>query len=269
MKKKIIKGLLGLLIVVVALIGLEMTKSVDKVFPKQDKVFGIKIYATKSVADKKIKHVKTIISEYIDNDEDGHPDNPDVLKALVDEEAGMMITKNSAESMKIFILNVKAIPITSKLQELYDIEIHPNGQKEGKFDASVEEILHLITHVGYAKVYPDVWGEVPGSDIATVMDVARGGRFITVPLKYPESAWYSYYDKTADYGTMVTEYVYWSLTSILGAQDYEGRFEAISGEWKLNTKDKVQLKDPKVYELLTNPIYKLPTVLPDGKYLNN
>ena len=45
------------------------------------------------------------------------------------------------------------------------------------------EVLHLITQHGYARVYPNVFGEFPdelGSKVADAMDNARGGFFSTV-----------------------------------------------------------------------------------------
>ncbi len=63
---------------------------------------------------------------------------------------------------------------------------------------------------------------------------------------------------------MVMEYHYWALTSILGAQ--ENRLSDIQQEWKLNTREKVENQDPTVYQLLTDPQYNFPTVLPDGTY---
>ena len=66
-------------------------------------------------------------------------------------------------------------------------------------DASLEEILHLITQYGYAKVYPNKLGENKNSDIAKAMDKARGGYFKNVPNSYPSSAWYTYDDKTCNY----------------------------------------------------------------------
>jgi hypothetical protein len=63
---------------------------------------------------------------------------------------------------------------------------------------------------------------------------------------------------------MATEYIYWSMSSILGAQ--ANRLSDISQEWKLNTKTKVQSTDTRIYSLLTNPTYKFPTILPDGTY---
>jgi len=63
---------------------------------------------------------------------------------------------------------------------------------------------------------------------------------------------------------MTTEYIYWSMSSILGAQ--ANRLDEISQEWDLNTNALMQSTDAAVYSLLTDPQYKFPTVLPDGTY---
>jgi hypothetical protein len=241
-------------------------------FSKEKEVFGIKLYATSSVADDKLNHAATIMTEYLDNDEDGQVDNPEVVAKMIEKGAAMIVFKDSKESEKVMGAlekNSSLVKNPDALQDLYDSEIHINGAAQGKFDASYEEILHLITHVGYANVYPEVFGEKAGTQVAKAMDVARGGHFEEIPAQYPEGAWYSYDDKTADYSTMVTEYVYWSLTSILGAQDFDGRVERIQNEWKLNTKEKVMEKDLTIYKLLTDETYKLPKTLPDGVYKIN
>jgi hypothetical protein len=140
---------------------------------------------------------------------------------------------------------------------------HSNGHV-GDFDATMEEVLHLITHVGYATVYPDQFGEYGGTALSDAMDIARGGIFTLIPEPYPNGAWYSYDDDTFEYDCLVTEYFYWSLTSLLGAQT--NRLSDISQEWDLNTKELLEQKDPAVYSLLTNVEYLLPTILPDGTY---
>ena len=63
---------------------------------------------------------------------------------------------------------------------------------------------------------------------------------------------------------MATEYIYWAMTSILGA--HENRFDEISQEWNLNTRSLVQTIDTAVFALLTDPQYMFPKVLPDGTY---
>jgi hypothetical protein len=96
------------------------------------------------------------------------------------------------------------------------------------------------------------------------MDIARGGQFFNIPDPYPTDAWYSYDDETCEYDCQSIEYLYWAITSLSGAQ--ENRLNVIGHEWKLNTHALVELKDPAIYNLLTNTSYQLPTKLPDGSY---
>ena len=98
------------------------------------------------------------------------------------------------------------------------------------------------------------------------MDKARGGQFDDVPSDYPSNTWYTYDDKTCEYNCQVTEYFYWALTSLLGAQDFPGRYDEIGHEWKANTPLLVESMDSEVYNILTDTLYKLPAVLPDGSY---
>ena len=98
------------------------------------------------------------------------------------------------------------------------------------------------------------------------MDEARGGHFMGVPEHYPLDAQYSYDDETCVYQCQVTEYFYWALTSLLGAQSSPERLARIGDEWRLNTPIKLRAGDPRMYGLLTDPRFKLPTVLPTGSY---
>lgn len=229
-------------------------------FTKKVEVFGIKIFAVPAVTDANLLHAANVMAQYLDNDEDGTPDNQAVVDKMVENNAFMVMWKSEND------LNVNP-PSGWTGQDLGNDETHPsfvaNG-KTGQFDASLEEVLHIITHAGYAQVYPDVFGEQAATQISDAMDIARGGQFTSIPNPYPADAWYTYDDATCEYNCMVTEYHYWALTSILGAQ--ENRLNEIGQEWKLNTKDKVEMQDQAVYQLLTDPQYKFPTILPDGTY---
>lgn len=231
-------------------------------FAKQVAVFGIRFVATNNVADDKLIHAANMMAEYLDNDEDGVPDNPKVLDGMVSQNTMLVMARDEDELRAI---GRGVLPPGAK-QSLYDYETRPGGAELGVFDAAIEEVIHPITDVGYATAYPEVFGTNPGSEVAKIMDEARGGHFEEVPEKYPDSAWYTYYDETCKYDCQVTEYIYWALTSILGAQDFPGRLERIEEEWRYNTAEKVKAGDPKIYALLTNPQYKFPMVLPDGKY---
>ena len=122
----------------------------------------------------------------------------------------------------------------------------------------------MITQRGYAEAYPQIFGESLGTSVADAMDVARGGQFTSIPSTYPAQAWYTYDDDSCDYSCQITEYMYWSLTSILGA--HSGRSSDIGEEWALHTLALVQQTDPTIYQLLTDSTYAFPTVLPDGNY---
>ena len=239
----------------------ESDKNYFKYFCKTTEIFGIKIYATNKVDNEKMLHAASILAEYLDNDEDGQVDNQKVVDKLFEKSVWLLLVKNESDQDDAERISLK----NSNYLDLRDEEITlVNGSP--RFDASLEEVLHLITQHGYAEAYPEVFGEKKGSKIADAMDIARGGYFKKVPNDYPADAWYTYNDESCNYSCQITEYTYWALTSILGGQDFPGRFDEIKDEWKLNTNEKVKNKDMNVYNLLTNSKYKFPTKLPNGKY---
>jgi len=217
-------------------------------------VFGIPIYAYAAVEDSKLIHAANIMAQYLDNNEDGTIDNTTLVDALVSNNAALFLWKSESQ------ININAQDLGA------DESIptwHTNGHT-GRFDAALEEVWHVITHSGYANAYPAVFGEGADTALTRAMDIARGGHFTSIPNPYPANAWYTYDDQTCSYDCMSTEYIYWGLTSILGAQ--ENRVEEIQQEWDLNTRALVQNTDAALYALLTDPQYHFPTVLPDGTY---
>ena len=239
----------------------ESDKNYFKYFCKTTEVFGVKIYATENVANDKIFHAASVLAQYLDNDEDGFVDNELVLNELVEKKVWLLMVENKSE----LDAAIRIPPMGKPFQDLHDEEVTLiNGSP--RFDASLEEVLHLITQHGYAEVYPNIFGENKDSEISKAMNMARGGYFKNVPNSYPSDAWYTYDDKTCDYSCQITEYTYWALTSILGGQNYPGRLDEIKQEWRLNTKEKVKNSDPIVFSLMTDPQFSLPTNIPDGKY---
>ena len=267
------------------------------IYKKYINVFGLHIYATEKTDDRKIIHTANIMAEYLDNNEDGLVDDPEVHDKLKKSNACLTMFENEAEMESIFEgpgLFTVLCPGSRASQNLTAAETHPEFnalQKAAKsrlaipmpstgnfnnkalimFDASYEEVLHLLTDYGYVLAYPAAFGikkEEP-SLLTKAMDIARGGRFDEPPNSYPPGAWYTYDDATCKYSCNATEYFYWGLTSILGAQDYPGRLSQISKEWNLNTREKVQETDKALFPLLTDPQYKLPMQLPDGRYRPN
>ena len=240
----------------------ESTVTFDAFFPKKIDVFGVSIRGTSKTPDDKMLHAAHILAEYLDNDADGEADNPLVVDAMRARNATLVMTLDRDELDEF---PFEALP-PGEYQDQNAAETIPGGRERGVFDASLEEVLHLITHVGYANAYPEVFGEFPGTVLANAMDIARGGHFMSIPDPYPEDAWYSYDDATCDYSCMATEYLYWAITTTLGGQDFPGRREQVEHEWRPNNADELALRDVAVYALLSDPTYKLPTVLPTGNY---
>jgi len=238
----------------------ERSKIYAKYFTKYVNVFGVNVFASESVSDSKLQHAANVMAHYLDNDKDGTADNRKVVDILVEKNSWLWMFADEEEEENSNLFEDEKLFDNTCGQNLFARETNPDGG----FDGSLEEVLHLITRCGYANAYPDVFGEEPGSEIANIMDKARGGHFETIPSSYPSDAWYAYEDQTCEYNCMVTEYFYWALTSILGAQD--DRLDDIGHEWKLNTESKVKSTDKEIYDLLTDPQYKLATVLPDGNY---
>ena len=223
-------------------------------------VFGIDIYAVPELNDSKLLHAANVLAQYLDNNEDEMVDNIEVHNKMLENKAFVIMWKDNTD------LDIN--PPDNRIgQDLGDDETNPSfviNNKQGQFDASLEEIWHIISHSGYAYAYPGVFGENPGTSLTNAMDIARGGYFQTVPQSYPSNAWYTYYDYTCEYECMAAEYIYWGITSILGAQ--VNRLNEIGDEWILNTAELVESIDTSLFTLLTNQEYTFPTVLPDGKY---
>jgi hypothetical protein len=247
-------------------------QNASSVFTKSVEVFGLRVLATDSVPDAKVLHTANVLAEYLDNDENGTVDQPEVLAKLLgesDSEIATMVLFESESEQESFSDSFETLMrILTRSQNLFADEIFENGSTGNDRDATLEEVLHLVTDLGWDEAFPDVWGERKGSSVANAMDLARGGYFENVPAQYPESAWYSYYDETSDYPTQITEYVYWATTTYLGAQNWEGRNHSnYTDEWTPYTKDMLAQTDPTIVSLMTSDAYHFPVMkLPDGNY---
>lgn len=247
-------------------------------FTKQIDVFGVRVLGTENSPDEKLVHAAKVMAEYLDNNEDGEVDDPAVVKSMVKRRATLVMFSNSRD-------RDRAIERWERsgnhdffddfhFQDLQADETIPDyvqrgqaGQKTGRFDASLEEVLHLINTAGHVHVYPDAFfGLKRGTRLSDAVDAARGGYHRRVPKRYPEGAWYTYDDRTCDYECQMVEYLYWAITSYLGGQDFGRRGEEIEHEWRFNTPEKLEQGDRLIYELVTDAQYKLPKTLPDGKY---
>ncbi len=258
-------------------------------FTKGLTVFGISLLATSGVSDAKLLHAANVTVELLDNDENGTVDNTCVVAKLND--LSTYVTMYNTDSSEFNTDTLVDAEVT-KMTSLGANETVDNYADNVSHDASIEEIFHLITQYGYSNVYPTVFGESNTSTatMAQAMDVARGS---TTPQRdlsagdnstgwdynntdcstagsvdntSNDKAWYFYADKTADYQTMQTEYMYWSVSSKFGMHDSAAGLTKASTEWCPNTKAKLLAQDPTIYNLIDNSTYAFPTVLPNASY---
>ena len=160
------------------------------------KVFGVSHLAIESFPDEKLVHVATITAEYLDNNEDGIPDDLASNAALERAHAVMILTNNAAERDAIHRLSDQQPDppldyITAK-QDQYTDETNAGetlyGSPYGRqADASLEEVLHLLQNAGYATAHQNL-DPNRTSLLTEAMDIVRGGHFNTVPTTYPPSA---------------------------------------------------------------------------------
>merc|ERR1711934_27152 len=241
-------------------------------YPKYTEVFGVAVFGHSSITDAKFQHVASVLAEWLDNDENGCVDIPLVVSkmtttspkpfTLAERDNGAM---TNAEQAAFTTAGFQTSTIT------YNKELLPAcagaAATDNCIDATLEEVLHMVTDEGYMPAFPSTFStEVNSNSLLTAaMDVARGGKFTTIPTSYPASAWYTYNDATCTYRCMATEYVYWGMSAYVGS--IAGRKSGIANEWKFSTKAELLAGDVKLSAILQDTSsYRVPSVAPDGKY---
>ena len=223
------------------------------------------IYAQEGVSDEKVLHVASVAAELLDNNEDGVVDDQNIFDSLQDHDALMPIfTYDGNSCMDDFEDHYNGDGVSAIL---FRNEIDPSNPGHWGDDATVEEVIHTINHVGHVNVYPDYFDIEPNSSVMSdAMDIARGGQFFNIPNQYPEEAWYHYDDWTCDYQCMAIEYMYWCIVSHMGILDDPQTCSGIDNEWELCTPELFASTDIMMHNLITDPIHKIPQLAPDGNY---
>ena len=238
-------------------------------FTKYVDVLGcFSIYAESTIPDAKVLHAASVAAELLDNNEDGIVDDPAIEIQLTSENALMPIFSSEGSSAEnAFFNNYNGDGVSAVL---YKNEIDPTQTGHWGDDATVEEIMHTINHVGHTNVYPSAFSMQANSSLmSTAMDDARGGQFMTIPNPYPTASWYHYDDWTCDYECMMIEYMYWALVSNMGILDDAQTASGIANEWEAYNANLLQSMDTLMYALITDTQYKLPQLAPDGNYCAN
>ena len=238
--------------------------------PKYTTVFGVPVFAASSTTDAQFQHAASVLAEWLDNDEDGCVDNPTVLTKLTEKtdsvQASIVVPGKDGTMTEALRLSLEKAGYSTSAP-LYNEELKPScsgpAATSSCVDASLEEIWHVVTSVGYAKAFPTTFAvsSTSNSVLTQAMDVARGGKFTnpTIPANgYKPTAWYTYNDATCNYECMATEYIYWGVCSWVGAvagrETGEGAGN-ISKEWQFGTKAKLEKGDLKMTAIIKVLIY--------------
>jgi hypothetical protein len=62
------------------------------VFSKHIDVFGTHVFATRATPDAKVTHAAAVLAQWLDNNEDGVPDSPEVAAAMAGRDAYLFMT---------------------------------------------------------------------------------------------------------------------------------------------------------------------------------
>ena len=247
----------------------------NEVFDAFIDIFGVYVISTQSAPRSYLLHTANVLAEYIDNDLDGVPDDPDVLTYLTQN--NYVVPVWTTEMRGTFWEGARGTwcedNISMAASMYYDEDEWAIGgiKQAGTWDGNLEEVWHVVTR-GWSGAYPEAFGNDEDIDKTSLMreamDVARGGKFDTVPSEYPAGAWYTYYDTTCGYHCQFSEYFYWALMANMGALDpnITTKCNDSSQEWPLCTRSELEKTDEQVYNLLNNSGFRLPRNIPQGKY---
>ena len=246
-------------------------------YPNKIVVFGIPMFATSGWSAQKLNHVASIMAELLDQDEDGCADDQRVLNALTTVENNLrnsvILPTDIDDDDNLAYARIEAAGYYEG-QRLGETETKPECTgihfTHDCSDASIEELFHFITTLGHATTYPTVFGTslADNSMLTKAMDIARGGHFKNIPNKYPNFAWYTYDDKTCDYGCQAAEYIWWGYCAFSGVCGGRSGSRSYENEFKYLAKSQFISRDLKLSKLFqdSGSFYKLPTKPVDGKY---
>ena len=109
-------------------------------------------------------HAASVAAELLDNNEDGIVDDILLESKLQDSEAMMPLFSSEWSPAMDDVWDFYNGCVSAAL---FNNEIDPNQPGHWGDDATVEETLHTINHVGHVSIYPSVFNIHPNSSEMT------------------------------------------------------------------------------------------------------
>ena len=159
-------------------------------------VFGVYVIAPEDAPIEKVQHTANVLAQYIDNDEDGVPDDPNVLRGLVENNyLSPVWTGKDKEAFRDYVTTHCEDVVVLGANMFYG-EFDSGGQIEsgdnwvfggiananaiknggpGEWDANLEEVWHTVDD-GWYMAYPEYFGNGdPNSAISHSQNSELGG----------------------------------------------------------------------------------------------
>jgi hypothetical protein len=218
------------------------------IFKQYRKVNGIHIFSA-TISTEKINHVAKVLYAYIASKRRIRKNMRQRNSAMLifeDEDADEnfydSLNKRQKKRYNHFNRNIN-------FQHLYLDEIVPSyifDSTVKQFDATLEEVLHLVTDNGYAHTYPKIFGIRGNSKLRRETKKARGNVTGRGRNNYPSGTWFKYTDKTCGGSCMMTEYLYWCVSTRLGFQARRKKLPEVKNEFVTKRYNKKAKKMKKI-----------------------
>jgi len=251
-------------------------------YEKRMTVFGIPLFAGAQWTLQEMNHVAFILAKYLDQDEDGCPDDPKLMETLLKvnnfgKSTPLMLLEDEHDASSAFAAisqfgyqDFGATPRNQIKMKCSGLNFQITKESECQ-DSTMEEVFHFVTHYGFSLAYPDIWGHNydDHSQLTDAMDIARGGRFKEVPDKYPDGAWWSYQEPGCSYHCQATEYLFWTYCSYSGiCAARKNKQDEYASMYKPLLKSELLVTDLPMVDLLENQNgYVFPVEPPTGTYM--
>ena len=141
-------------------------------------VFGVYVIAPEDAPIEKVQHTANVLAQYIDNDEDGVPDDPNVLRELVENNYIVPVWREEDEEAFRDYVNTHCEDVVGVGASMFFGDhdryweqgggdswvfggiANANAIKNGgpgEWDANLEEVWHIVTW-GWFRAYPEQLG---------------------------------------------------------------------------------------------------------------
>ena len=141
-------------------------------------VFGVYVIAPEDAPIEKVQHTANVLAQYIDNDEDGVPDDPNVLRELVENNYIVPVWREEDNEAFRDYVNTHCEDVVGVGASMFfgdhDRYWEPGGGDSwvfggiakanaiknggpGEWDANLEEVWHIVTW-GWFRAYPEQLG---------------------------------------------------------------------------------------------------------------